>query len=70
MRPSMIASPPVQPISSSSSGTGSVRTTALPKFVWRPPSGQLVPHTFRASTISRARTTPPGVSSLPGSDAR
>ena len=53
MRPSMIASPPVQPISSSRSGTGSVRTTQLPKFVCRPPSGQPVPHTFSASTTSR-----------------
>ena len=66
MRPSVIASPPVHPISSSSSGTGSVRTTALPKLVWRPPSGQLVPQTFRASTISRARMLPEGVSSVPG----
>ena len=66
----MIASPPVQPISSSSSGTGSVRTTALPKFVWRPPRGHPVPHTFRASTTSRARTTPPGVSSTVGEPAR
>ena len=43
MRASRMASPPVQPISSSSSGTGSVKTTYEPKFVtWRatgPPPG-------------------------------
>src|SRR2546423_1783823 len=32
MRPSTIASPPVQPISASTSGAGSVRTTAEPKL--------------------------------------
>ena len=66
MRPSTIASPPVQPICSSSSGFGSVSTTYEPKFVRLRPAGrQPVSAAFVASTISGARSTPFAVVTSP-----
>ena len=62
MRPSTIASPPVQLIRSSSSGTGSVRTTYEPKFVRLRDAGrQPANAALVASTISGARSAPWGV---------
>src|SRR5437868_2943415 len=62
IRPSMTASPPVQPISASRSGTGSVRTTYEPKFVTCRRTGrQPVAAAFVATTMDLA---PPSSSSL------
>ncbi len=71
MRPSAITSPPVQPISASSSGTGSVRTTKLPKVVRRPRTGRHpFCQAFVATTISGARSRPAGKLEHAGADAR
>src|SRR5919204_402729 len=56
IRPSRMASPPVQPISSSNSGAGSVSTTYEPKFVTRRATGrQPVAAALIATTIARPR---------------
>src|SRR5664279_6304735 len=62
MRPSTIASPPVQPIVSSASGAGSVSTTYEPKFVRLRDAGrQALSAAFVASTICGALRMPVGV---------
>ena len=69
MRPSVTASPPVQPICSSSSGTGSVSTTALPNVVCRPaerPARR--PGVQREHDLAARGRCRPGVSSRPGLD--
>ena len=65
MRPSTTASPPVQPIRSSSSGTGSVSTTYDPKLVTHRATGRHpVAAAFTATTTDCARTRPPLVRTL------
>ena len=58
--PSAIGSPPVQPSSSITSGTGSVRTMWLDATAWaRRKPGNPTVALFTASTAARARTRPP-----------
>src|SRR5215217_7410405 len=59
MRPSVIASCPVQPSAASASGAGSVRTTQLPMFVTRFATGrQPVIQALVAMTTASARMLP------------
>ena len=71
MRPSAIGSPPVQPSSSSTSGTGSVRTMWLDATAWasRKP-GKPAVALFTASTAALARTRPRGVTATASTPSR
>ena len=70
MRQSWMFSPPVQPISSITSGTGSLITMWLEatESAWRKPWNPAVA-LFTASTAASARTVPSRVDALPSADS-